>query len=282
MTDRRRPHRSVRLAVVGALEAPTTARVRHSQLGQTVRTRLGVGTRRERLRRCGCGGKGLRDDFHGGGVVGSRAPSPTQPPRRPPRRSANQRLSSRGGARTGRRPHLPGRAQRWRAPCAPTSEAPHVGALPPVQHAMGPSAGLVETWNDVIDASLPFVTFRTTIVFLADDTVLTSTSTLRFRTSDEVGRSLERAGVRVRDLRDAPIVPARSTSSSPSARSERGEDQAGGARRLAPHRLQSSGGDRTAAPDRPDRRGLLHAAPGVGRGPMPSAKLGRAGGPSRR
>ena len=69
--------------------------------------------------------------------------------------------------------------------------------------------GLVETWNEVIDVSLPFITFRSTIVFHADDTVLTSTSTLRFRTREEVDRSLERAGFRVRDVRDAPDRPGK-------------------------------------------------------------------------
>ncbi len=69
--------------------------------------------------------------------------------------------------------------------------------------------GLVETWNEVIDASPPLVTFRGTIVFHADDTVLTSTSTLRFRTREEVDRSLERTGFTVRDVRDAPDRPGR-------------------------------------------------------------------------
>ncbi len=67
--------------------------------------------------------------------------------------------------------------------------------------------GLVETWNEVIDVALPLVTFRSTIVFHADDTVLTSTSTLRFRTREEVDRSLARAGFRVRDVRNAPDRP---------------------------------------------------------------------------
>ena len=73
----------------------------------------------------------------------------------------------------------------------------------------GRSRSADDSAHQVIDASLPLVSFRTTIVFLADDTVLTSTSTLRFRTCDEVGRSLERAGSRVRNLRDAPDRPGK-------------------------------------------------------------------------
>ena len=69
--------------------------------------------------------------------------------------------------------------------------------------------GVVETWNEVIDVSMPFVTFRGTIVFGADGTTLTSQSTLRFRTRDELSASLEAAGFRVDDVRDASDRPGK-------------------------------------------------------------------------
>ena len=69
--------------------------------------------------------------------------------------------------------------------------------------------GVVETWNEVIDVSFPFVTFRGTIVFLADGTELTSDSTLRFRSSEEIVASLEAAGFRADDVRDAPDRPGK-------------------------------------------------------------------------
>ena len=45
--------------------------------------------------------------------------------------------------------------------------------------------GVVEHWGELTDVSLPFVTFRWTIVF-PDGEVLTSDSTLRFREREEV------------------------------------------------------------------------------------------------
>lgn len=67
-----------------------------------------------------------------------------------------------------------------------------------------PGVGTVRSWYDVLDVSLPFVTFRGTIVFEADGSTLTSDSTLRFRSSDELDASLQAAGFRVREIREAP------------------------------------------------------------------------------
>ncbi len=72
-----------------------------------------------------------------------------------------------------------------------------------------PDVGVVETWNEVIDVALPFVTFQATIVFLADNTVRTSTSTLRFRTEAELHESLGRVGCNVREVREAPDRPGK-------------------------------------------------------------------------
>ena len=69
--------------------------------------------------------------------------------------------------------------------------------------------GVVETWDEIIDVSMPFVTFRGTIVLCTDGTTLTSQSTLRFRTRDELAASLEAARFRVDDVRDAPDRPGK-------------------------------------------------------------------------
>ncbi len=72
-----------------------------------------------------------------------------------------------------------------------------------------PGIGLVETWVETTDVTEPFVTFRRTYVFETDDTVLTSSSTLRFRSRAEVADSLAAAGLVLNDVRDAPDRPGR-------------------------------------------------------------------------
>ncbi|MFF3666227.1 class I SAM-dependent methyltransferase [Microtetraspora malaysiensis] len=72
-----------------------------------------------------------------------------------------------------------------------------------------PGAGSVEQRFEVTDVSLPFVSFRHTYRFLADDAVVTSDSTLRFRDRDEVETSLAAGGYRVVDVREAPDRPGR-------------------------------------------------------------------------
>jgi SAM-dependent methyltransferase len=72
-----------------------------------------------------------------------------------------------------------------------------------------PGAGVVETWNDLLDVSEPFVTFRWTTVFHEDGAVLTSESTLRFRGREEVEQSLQDSGFEVEDVRGAPDRPGR-------------------------------------------------------------------------
>ena len=70
-----------------------------------------------------------------------------------------------------------------------------------------PGIGGVETWEDLIEVSGEFVTFRSTCVFDSDGAVLTSDSTLRFRGTDAVGDSLAAAGFTVGEIRDAPDRP---------------------------------------------------------------------------
>jgi ubiquinone/menaquinone biosynthesis C-methylase UbiE len=70
-----------------------------------------------------------------------------------------------------------------------------------------PEVGLLECWVDVTAVELPYVSFRHTFLFLADGTELTSHSTLRFRSRDEIAESLDAAGFEVCEVRDAPDRP---------------------------------------------------------------------------
>ncbi|SDJ96272.1 Methyltransferase domain-containing protein [Nonomuraea maritima] len=72
-----------------------------------------------------------------------------------------------------------------------------------------PGVGRVETWYDLLDVSLPLVTFRGTWIFASDGAVLTSDSTLRFRERDEVEADLAAHGYVLREIRDAPDRPGR-------------------------------------------------------------------------
>lgn len=72
-----------------------------------------------------------------------------------------------------------------------------------------PGTGPVERRLAITEVSLPYVSFRFTYRFLADGTVLTSDSTLRFREPDELEASLVTAGFRAPDVRDAPDRPGR-------------------------------------------------------------------------
>jgi Methylase involved in ubiquinone/menaquinone biosynthesis len=72
-----------------------------------------------------------------------------------------------------------------------------------------PGVGIIETWNDVLDATGELVTFRGTTVFTADGTVVLSDSTLRFRSKAEIVADLAAAGYAVDGVRDAPDRPGR-------------------------------------------------------------------------
>jgi SAM-dependent methyltransferase len=77
------------------------------------------------------------------------------------------------------------------------------------QRAVVPGAGVVQTWEDLLDVSGDLVTFRSTVVFESDGAVLTSESMLRFRHRDEVAASLRAAGYLVDEVRQAPDRPGR-------------------------------------------------------------------------
>lgn len=70
-----------------------------------------------------------------------------------------------------------------------------------------PGVGVVETWVEPGDVSLPFVSFRHVYVFESDGVTLTSDSTLRFREREEIEESLAAAGFTLREVRDAPDRP---------------------------------------------------------------------------
>lgn len=78
-------------------------------------------------------------------------------------------------------------------------------------HQVTPVAGgdTVESWSDLTEVALPFVSFRGTYVFASDGAVLTSESTLRFREREEIEESLRAAGFRVDDVREAPDRPGK-------------------------------------------------------------------------
>jgi SAM-dependent methyltransferase len=67
--------------------------------------------------------------------------------------------------------------------------------------------GPVQTWTEVLNESGDLVKFRSTFKFERDGALLTSDSTLRFRSRDEIAMSLHAAGLAVEDVRDAPDRP---------------------------------------------------------------------------
>src|ERR1700728_1456706 len=70
-----------------------------------------------------------------------------------------------------------------------------------------PGVGTVETWWDLNEVDGDYVSYRRTYVFGADGVTLTSDSTRRFRSRDEIEGSLRSAGYRLSDVHDAPDRP---------------------------------------------------------------------------
>lgn len=77
------------------------------------------------------------------------------------------------------------------------------------KHAVIPGVGDIETWVELIDISADLVSFRWIFVFELDGARLTSDSTLRFRTRDELTASLAATGYAVDEVRQAPDRPGR-------------------------------------------------------------------------
>lgn len=72
-----------------------------------------------------------------------------------------------------------------------------------------PGIGPVERRCEVFDVNPPFVSFRNSYRFLADETEIISNSTLRFRNRTELESALVTHGYQLLDLREAPDRPAR-------------------------------------------------------------------------
>jgi SAM-dependent methyltransferase len=70
-----------------------------------------------------------------------------------------------------------------------------------------PGTGPVQTWTDLTGVEGSLVSFRMTFVFDHDGAVLTSDSTLRFRSRDEIAESLAAADLTTEQVRDAPDRP---------------------------------------------------------------------------
>jgi SAM-dependent methyltransferase len=77
------------------------------------------------------------------------------------------------------------------------------------QRTVIPGVGAVQSWEDLLEVSGELVSFRSTNVFESDGAVLTSDSTLRFRSRDELAASLAAAGFVVDEVRQAPDRPGR-------------------------------------------------------------------------
>lgn len=70
-----------------------------------------------------------------------------------------------------------------------------------------PGVGEVEQRREVTQVALPYVSFRHSYRFANHARVVTSDSTLRFRSRDEIERSLSDVGFRILKVRDAPDRP---------------------------------------------------------------------------
>jgi SAM-dependent methyltransferase len=77
------------------------------------------------------------------------------------------------------------------------------------QRTVIPGVGAVQSWEELLEVSGELVSFRSTNVFESDGAVLTSDSTLRFRSRDELAASLAAAGYVVDEVRQAPDRPGR-------------------------------------------------------------------------
>jgi SAM-dependent methyltransferase len=69
--------------------------------------------------------------------------------------------------------------------------------------------GIVDSLVEVTEVIWPLVSFRSTFTFERDGFVLTSDSTLRFRSKEELSWSLAEAAFTVDEVRDAPDRPGR-------------------------------------------------------------------------
>ena len=76
-----------------------------------------------------------------------------------------------------------------------------------LRRAVVPGAGAVQTWVEVTDVRGSVVAFRWTFLFEDDGAVLTSDSTLSFRSRGELVDAVRDAGLVLDDVRDPPDRP---------------------------------------------------------------------------
>jgi SAM-dependent methyltransferase len=69
--------------------------------------------------------------------------------------------------------------------------------------------GQVQSWHELGEVDGELVSFRSMVLFERDGSLLTSESTLRFRSRDEVSAALGRTGFTVEEVLDAPDRPGR-------------------------------------------------------------------------
>lgn len=72
-----------------------------------------------------------------------------------------------------------------------------------------PNIGSVEAWCEVMNVSDELVHFRWTYLFESDGATISSDSTLRFREKDDIVSSLQKAGLLIKEIRDAPDRPGK-------------------------------------------------------------------------
>lgn len=72
-----------------------------------------------------------------------------------------------------------------------------------------PGLGAVSSWVELVEVSLPYVSFRSVFCFEAEGTSKTSESTLRFRSRTEVETDLHSVGFALVEVREAPDRPGR-------------------------------------------------------------------------
>lgn len=70
-----------------------------------------------------------------------------------------------------------------------------------------PGIGIVEGWCDLESVSGQYVSFVWSYKFHANDEVIQSKSTLRFREKVDIAKSLENVGFEILDIREAPDRP---------------------------------------------------------------------------
>jgi SAM-dependent methyltransferase len=70
-----------------------------------------------------------------------------------------------------------------------------------------PGVGRVDGWVDLIDVSLPLVSFRWSYFFHATEDTLQSDSTLQFRTLSDIESDLKKHNFEIVEVRDAPDRP---------------------------------------------------------------------------